>query len=103
MKPRKLRVGYPAAVLEACNDFVFNTSQQTNVLGEHSHVIRSSYARQKGRVLLRQRKTIGFGIYLDNAAGDHRAQPLAHVALVEPRVTSDFIGLGRWQFPHRVE
>ena len=99
----KLCVRNAAALLEAFDDLVFDAAQERNVLREHGQIVRARRPRQKSRMLGGQENRFGRGIDLDDPAGDHRAQPLAHVALIEPGLSGDLRGRRRRRPAHRIE
>jgi hypothetical protein len=54
-------------------------------------------------MLWREPVPIAAGIYVDDAARNHGAEPFPHITLVEPGMARDFVGGRWWQFAHGVE
>ena len=89
------RVRHAAAALEALEDLLLDRPQQRNPLTARRHVVRTSRAGQQRGVLGRQRVGVVDRPVLDETAGHHRAEPLAHVARVESRLARDLGGARR--------
>ena len=71
------------AFSEDLDDRRLDLSEQRHHLGELGEVVRTGGTRQHGGVLARQPVGSRHGIELDDAAGRHRTEPFADVALVQ--------------------
>ena len=103
VEARIVAVGQPAAVVEAADDLLFDLAEQRDELRDAGQVVRPGGAGQHRRAVARERVRLRGRVVIDDAAGHHPAQPLAHIAFVEPGGVGDLGAGGGRQFGQRVE
>ena len=79
---------FPARLLRM-TDVVLDSAQDGDILRGEGHVVGGSGARQKRGVFGRQGKALGRRLDVDDPPCHHRPEPLADVALVQPRTIGD--------------
>ena len=97
------RVGQPAAVLEALDDPILDRADHRHELGGDREVVGRGRPRQPRRVLRGKVVRLVLGVVIDDLADGHRAEPLAHVTLVEVGRRRNLLAGGRVQLGHGVE
>ena len=85
----ELRVRNAAAVPEALDEVVVDRRHLSNDLGERGHVVGPCRPRQKNSMFRRQHIRARPRVVFDNPADRHRAQPFAHIPLVQAARPSD--------------
>ena len=103
VEPRVLAVGQPAAGVEAADDLLLDLAEQRDELRDAGEVVRAGRTGQHRRAMPRQRIRLRRRVVVDDPAGDHAAQPLPHVAFVEPGGVGDLCTGGRRELGQRVE
>ena len=103
VKAVKRFVVHAAAVLEALDNLVFDAAQHGQPLHRGGEVHRHRSARQQRRMLGRQLVRSIRRIVVHDAAGDHRAEPFANVALVETGLLGNLRPTSRRQLGHHIE
>ncbi len=96
-------VGNAAAFAEAAHYVVFDCTEKRNVLRENGEIAVWRTACDQGSVLWRQGVGAGFAIVVDDFTDGRRAQPFAHIALLQPGFLRDLGAGGRHHACHRVE
>ena len=103
VESRILAVGQPAATVEASDDLLFDLTEHRNELRDAGQVVGPGGAGQHRRAMPRERIRLRGRVVIDDAAGDHTAQPLAHITFIESGGIGDLGAGGRRQFGQRVE
>ena len=103
VKPRVVAVGQAAAGSETADDLLLDLSQQRDELRHSGQVVGAGGARQCRRMFARQPIGLCRGVVVHDAGGGHPAEPLPHVAFVEPGGVGDLGTGGRREVRHRVE
>ena len=84
-------VGDTASVAELVDDFGFDRAGHRNELHETRVVVRARCPSRERRVLGWQHVSPAAAVVLDDAGGDHRAEPLAHIPFVETGGFGDLV------------
>jgi len=92
---RKPGVRHSAASHESLDDAFLHLRELGEERGEDGQVLRACSARDDGGVLRRQPVRLVRRLVFDDSAGNHRTQPLAHVALVQAGALGDLSARGR--------
>ena len=90
-------------MLEAFDDVALHIAEERDVLGEHGDVVCGGGPRQECRMFGWQAETQGCRINVDDTCGDHGSEPLAHIALVQPRPDGNFVRSHGRLVTHRIE
>ncbi len=88
---------------EALDDAVLDRPEQRDVLRVDREVVGRGGAREERRVRGGQAVAAALRLVLDDPRRHHRAEPLANVALVEPRLARELVARRVRQAHHRVE
>ena len=94
---------YATALLKARNDVILHGAEDGHILGEHRHVVGGRRTGQARGMLGRQDETLGGWINLDHPRRGHHAEPLAHLALVQPCAGGALLRGRRRQFAQDLE
>ena len=91
------------AVRETLGDVILDTCHHRDPLAGRGHVVRAGCTGQPGRVLLGKNVGLILWVMLDEAGGDHRAQPLTDITLVQLGPFRDLRARGGGQVRHLIE
>ena len=97
-----LGIGHAAPVAERCDDLTLDLAEHGDELCEGPDVVRTSGTSHRRGVLRRKPIRAACRVVLDDASGNHGAEPFADVALQAGRL-GDCRGVGGFESRHRVE
>ena len=94
---------HAAAVLEALDDLVFDAAEHGEPLHRGGEIGRHCRARQQAACSAGNSYVCVGWIVIHDPAGDHRAEPLADIAFVEPGLLGNLVGRRGRQLGHHIE
>ena len=103
VESRIVAVRQTAAVVEAVDDLLLDLAEQRDELRDSGEVVGAGGAGQRRRMVARQRIRMCRGVVVHDLGGHHTAEPLPHVAFVEPGGVGDLGTGGRREVRQRVE
>jgi hypothetical protein len=103
VEARVFAVGQPATVAEAADHLLLDLAEQRDELRDAGQVVGAGGSGKHRRTLARQGVRRRSRVVVDDPRGDDTAQPLPHVAFVQPGGVGDLLTGRRWQVGQRVE